>query len=536
MATTPASSSPRSSFGMLRWLRPSHEHTAFSATLLLMAAVMLSRIAGFLRETYIAHTFGANPLTDAFYAAFTIPDFLNYLVAGGTVSITFISIFTRYVSEKREAEAQKAFSVVITVMIAVLGVGIVLTEIFTPQILRHYLHGFKPEQLALCSYLTRILLPAQVFFYVGGVVSAVLLSRRLFLLPALGGIFYNVFIILGGVLFHRQLGIASLAYGALIGAVVGPFLINAVGAQRAGMRYWPSFEINSPGFKEWVRLSIPLMLGVSLVAADEWIMRYFASGLAGDISRLNYAKRLFSVPIAVLGQAAGQASMPFFARLFGEKRMSEFAASVNNSVYRVAAASLLASSWMMAAALPFVDIVYRRGKFTWDDSQQTALFFFWFALSLVFWSAQALYARAFYAAGNTLTPMLAGTVITAASLPMYAALFHSYLATGLTIASDLGIFAHTVTLAVLLHRKRLVSLDDMNWRELGKALLVSAMAGAASYFVGRAVNLNGSRMADIKALALVSLTWAGAAAAGLWITRSQLLDQLRRRRKLEAGS
>src|SRR5262245_45581894 len=138
------------------------------------------------------------------------------------------------------------------------------------------------------------------------------------------------------------------------------------------------------------------MLGVSLVSADDWIMRYFAAGLAGDISRLNYAKKLFLVPIAVLGQAAGQASLPFFARLFGEKKFPEFAASVNNSVFRGAAVSLLASSLMMAAALPFVDLVFRRGRFTWADSQQTAIFFFWFALSLALWSAQALYARAFY--------------------------------------------------------------------------------------------------------------------------------------------
>ncbi|HTD24901.1 MAG TPA: murein biosynthesis integral membrane protein MurJ [Terriglobales bacterium] len=528
MATTPAP--PRFSFSTaLRWLRPSHEHTAFSATLLLMAAVMLSRIIGYLREAYIAYAFGAGPQTDAYVAAFTIPDWLNYLVAGGTASITFISIFSRYVSEKREADAQKAFSVVITVMTAVLGIGIALTEIFTPQVLHLYFDKFTPQQLALCTYLTRILLPTQVFFYVGGVVSAVLLSRRMFLLPALGGIFYNVFIILGGVLLASRFGIASLAYGALAGGIVGPFLINAIGARRVGMRYQPSFEISNPGFREWVRLSIPLMLGVSLVAADEWIMRYFASGLAGDITRLNYAKRLFAVPIAVLGQASGQASLPFFARLFGEKKMIEFAGIVNNSVHRVAAASLLASSWMMAAALPLVDLVYRRGKFNWADSQQTAIFFFWFALSLALWSAQALYARAFYAAGDTFTPMLAGTIITAASLPMYSALFHAHLATGLTIASDIGIFANTAALAILLHRKNLVSLSDMKWREMSKALLVSAIAGAASYFVSRTINLNGSRMADIKALALVSLTWAGTVAAGLWITRSELLSQLRRR-------
>ncbi len=107
----------------LRFLRPSHQHSAFSATLLLMTAVMLSRVIGYVREAYIAYAFGAGPATDAYVAGFTIPDWLNYLVAGGTASITFVSIYTRFLAEKKEAEAQKTFSVIITVMTAVLGVG-----------------------------------------------------------------------------------------------------------------------------------------------------------------------------------------------------------------------------------------------------------------------------------------------------------------------------------------------------------------------------------------------------------------------------
>src|SRR5215470_8542304 len=98
---------------VLRLLRPSHQHTAFSATVLLMSAVMLSRVIGYVREAYIAYAFGAGPQTDAYVAAFTLPDWLNYLVAGGTASITFISIYTRYLSEKREQEAKKTFSIII---------------------------------------------------------------------------------------------------------------------------------------------------------------------------------------------------------------------------------------------------------------------------------------------------------------------------------------------------------------------------------------------------------------------------------------
>src|SRR3989441_3464337 len=340
-------------------------------------------------------------------------------------------------------------------MTTVLLIGTCLAEIFTPQFERWMFHGFTPQQLQLCVHLTRILLPAQIFFYVGGVISAVLLSHRLFLFPDFGPLIYNVFIILGGMVMGKHLGIASLAYGVLLGSFVGPFLVNAVGAARVGPGYRPSFDVRNPSFREWVRLSIPLMVGVSLITADDWILRYFASNGVGDIARLNYAKRLFAVPIAVLGQATGQASLPFFARLFNEKRLSEFAATVNDSVYRVAAASFLATGWMMAAALPLIDLVYRRGRFLFSDSQTTATYFFWFSLSLALWSAQGLYARAFYAAGDTFTPMAAVTIITGASLPIYSILFHSFGVVGLAFASDIGIGLNLLALAWLRHFRKL---------------------------------------------------------------------------------
>ena len=495
---------------------------------------MLSRVVGYARDAYIAWAYGAGGQTDAYVAAFTLPDFLNYIVAGGAASITFISIYTRFLAEKREADAQKTFSIIITVMTAVMIVGTILTEIFAPQFVRWFVKGFSPSQIELCVHLTRILLPAQIFFYVGGVVSAVLLSHRLFLFPAFGPLIYNVFIILGGVLGGRHFGIASLAYGALAGSVAGPFLASVIGAARIGTGYKPSFDVMNPAFREWVKLSVPLMLGVSLVTADDWILRHYASSGVGDITRLTFAKRLFAVPIAVLGQATGQASLPFFARLFNEKKLKEFAATVNDSVYRVSAAALLATGWMMVAAVPLIDLVYRRGKFSFADTGTSAVYFFWFSLSLVLWSAQGLYARAFYAAGDTLTPMVAVSVITLASLPVYSFLFHTFGVVGLAWASDIGIGVNLLALAGLLHYKNLVPLGGLRWGELAKAAVVAAVAGGISFEVAKLVPLatsgRGSRVADVTQLALVSVTWLAAVAAGLWLLRSELPGDLRHRK------
>lgn len=513
---------------LLRNLRPSHEHSAFSATLLLMTSVALARVIGYLREMYVAWAFGAGPKTDAYVAAFTIPDFLFYILAGGTASITFISIYARHTAKGEERAAQQAFNSTITIMTLATLVGTILVEIFTPQLERLIFPKFTSEQLELCVYLTRILLPGQIFFYAGGIVSAVLYSRRMFLYPALSPVFYGSFIIIGGLLGARTYGIAALAYGALAGSFIGPFLINAIGAAKAGLRYEWSFDWKNPQFREWVRLSIPLMLGVSLVSADDWISRYFASGGSGEITRLNYAKRLFALPISILGQAAGQASMPFFARLFGQGKRSEFAQTVNQSVYRISAASMLATALMVPAALPLVDLAFRRGHFTFADSLSTSIYFAWFSLSLAMWSAQALYARAFYAAGDTLTPMVASTLIVIASLPVYAAMFRHFDVTGLAMASDVGILLHTVVLAWLLSRKKLVALGGLPWLELMKALATAIVAGGLCYAVARRIVVEGNWRTDLRSLVLIGLTWLAAIVVGLWITRSRLWSDLRR--------
>jgi putative peptidoglycan lipid II flippase len=276
----------------------------------------------------------------------------------------------------------------------------------------------------------------------------------------------------------RRLGVSSLAIGTVAGAFCGPFLLNAIFARRAGARYRPILDWRDAGLREWVRLSLPLMAGVSLVTADNWIIAHFASSTGGAISLMTYAKRLFTAPMAILAQAAGVASMPFFASLWSKQRHYEFAIGVADSVSRVASLGLLAASAMVALAVPLVELLYMRGRFSLADAQECAGYFAIFSISLFLWSAQAIYSRAFYAAGNTFLPMAAGTVVTLVSLPIYYSLYHGYGAIGLAIASDLGIALQTVVLAVLLHRRRMVSLASLDYAEMGRCLLAAVASGA----------------------------------------------------------
>jgi putative peptidoglycan lipid II flippase len=527
----------------LAYLRPSHQHTAASATILLTLSALLSRIIGLVRDMYIAKVFGAGKNTDVYNVAFILPEWINYLLVGGAASITFVTILDRYRAADDDAGGQRALSIILTTMCLVLSAAVLLAEIFTPLFTRIYYDPQSPAGL-LCTHITRIILPAQVFFFAGGVLSSVLLVRKQFSFQAVSPLIYNLVIIAGGLLLASRMHISALGVGALAGAILGPFGLNAYGAWRAGVRVHPALDFKNPGLREWVRLSLPLMLGVTVITLDNQILAFFARHGSGDISRLLYAKKLFTAPMAILGQAAGAASLPFFASLFGRSQFAAYAEAVNRSVTRLIALSLLGSAAMIALAHPLVDLIFRRGSFHAADATATALYFAIFATSLALWSSQAIYARAFYAAGETFLPMLAGTIITFVTLPLYWLLHQHFGVMGLAWASNVAILLHTGTLAVLLHRQRLVPLFGppgprrglrtgphigLNLPELARAALAALISITGAVTLLHLLPSSATYLGDLRAITLGGLTWAILAAATLHLTGSTLLQQLRRR-------
>ncbi len=519
---------------VLQTLRPSHAHTAFTATILLTAAAFGSKIISLVRVKYITHLLGKSPAADAFAAMFQLPDTLTYFLIGGATSITFVTMLTRYRESGREQEGEEALSVILSTMLLVLGTAVVLAEFLAPLYIRTFFPGFNndPVTFALCVHLTRIILPGQLFFFVGGIFGAVLVARKQFTLQAFAPLIYNIGMILGGVLLFWKLGVSSIAWGGLAGVILGPFAVNGLGARATGMRVRLHLDFRNRGLHEWVRSALPLIIGFSLVTVDLWIISYFASKVPGAVAMTNYAKQLFSVPQAV-GQAAGAASLPFLAALAGKDGNVPFAKSVNGSVSRIAAFSLLLTAWIIPLGGPAIDLFFRGGLFHRSDAGLTALYFDIFSLALCFWSAQAIYARAFYATGNTLTPMLASTAIVVVSLPVYAFLFHVCGVRGLAYASDIGIAMQAIVFAAMLHRRGMVSAGGLDWAELGRSLLAALLSAAALFTLRRILPAVPSRLEELGLLLASAALWLAVCYLVLRLTGSRLPAQLagRLRRK-----
>ena len=509
------------------FFRPSASHSIFSATLLIMFSTFLSAVLGLVRTWYINRIFGAGPTTDAYYAAFQLPDMLSYFLIGSVISITMVTILNRYRAQGDEASADRALSIILNAMAVIFTVGILLAEIFAPLYTRIAFRGFDPQKAALCTSLTRVLLPAQLFFFFAGVMGSRLLVRKIFIYAAITPLIYNLGIILGAVFLHQRFGVYSLTIGVLAGVILGPAALTLYGALRDGFHYQPILNLRHPAFLEGLRLTFPLMIGVSLVTADKWILLFFASSDVGGISLLTVARTLFTAPMGILGQAAGAASLPFFSALFSQRRLDDFAIAVNRSVSRVLAASFLLGAWMIALANPIVNLL--RGSFTPAETHATALYFTLFTLSIAFWAAQGIYARSFYAAGNTITPATAGWIVTLVSIPIYALLFHTLGLKGLTIASDIGIVIQTLTLALLLNRRKLVRLSGLELRELSGALLAAVISFAGAAAVVHLIPLGHGHIRTLLIIAAATLVWAALSFATLHLTGSKLLNQIRSR-------
>jgi putative peptidoglycan lipid II flippase len=501
-----------------------------------MLSSFASGVLALIRIKYVNHLWGAGIEQDAYQAAFTLPDLLNYFLIGGAASISVITILNRYLVADDEEGADRALSVILTTMLVVLGAGVLLGEVFAPQYVWLANKGFRHDAIRadLCVSLTRLILPAQLFFFIGSVMSSRLQVRKIFLYQAFTPIIYNVGIIAGAFFLHNRIhdghqGIHSLAWGVLAGVILGSALLNSLGAFRIGLRYRPIVGFRDPAFLEWLKLSLPLMIGVSLVMFDGIFLKYFGSIQVGGITFITTAKNLFNAPFNIIGPAAGAASLPFFASLFQQRRAHDFSASVARSVSRLFAVGMIVSAWMIALA-PWLMDLFRGGRFNHDDAVATTQLFAILSITLALWAVQGIYARAFYAASDTKTPAITGTLITLVSVPMYAGFFHAFGLRGLAVASDIGILAQTASLAILLHRKRLVSLAHLEFAELARAFTAALVAFAATTAAAHFLPPVSTHPRDILTIAVASLAWAAAAFLTLQLTGSSLPTQILRRR------
>ena len=412
------------------------------ASLIMMASVFLSRLIGLLREMVIAHIGGADAAVDAYQVSFTIPEVLNHIVASGFMSVTFIPIFSRYLSMDREEEGWKVFSTILNCFGCLLVVLILISMIFAPNLIALIAPGLENEQtIAAAVKMTRIILPAQFFFFVGGMLMAVQFSRERFFIPALAPLLYNAGIIAGGLLLGPWLGMEGFAWGVLIGAFAGNLLVQFFGARNAGLRYLPLFDLKHPDLKKYIYLTLPLMVGLTMTFSTEFFFRLFGSYLSeGSIASLNYGLRVMLILVGLFGQAVGTASFPFMSKLAVENKIAEMNQLLNRTL-RYLALVIPFSVLIMVLRAEVVRLLFQHGNFDAVAGAKTADVLIYFMIGAFAFAAYTVVVRGYFAMQNTLFPAIYGSAAVVLSIPLYIAGTKLLGAAGVALAVSLsGIF------------------------------------------------------------------------------------------------
>lgn len=408
-------------------------------------ALLASRLIGLVRDSVLGHTLGVSAAGDAYQAAFRIPDWFQFLLAGGTLSIVFIPIFAGHIERGDEARGWRAFSVIANFLLVVMLVVGPVMWVFAPELARLLAPGFDADQHALLVHLTRIILPAQIFHVLGGLLSAALLSRDQHAVPALAPLLYSVGIIVGGVVGGSAEG---FAWGVLGGAFAGPFLLPLAAALRQGLRWRPVLSFSDPDLRTYLVRWMPVLLGGSFLVLDDTVLGWFASKLdAGSVATLGYAKTLMRAPMGIFGAAAGFASYPALTRLYLEGRKLDAARLVSGSTRRVLLLALGSQVGLTVAAPEVATVVYGTARISPERMEELGLSLGLFCLGLGAWSAQILLARAYYAQGRGWIPARLGLLAMALSVPVYALFAERWGAPGLAAASSVAVTLSVTMLA-----------------------------------------------------------------------------------------
>ncbi len=450
------------------------------ASLILMASVFLSRVIGLFREMAIAYAGGARGDVDAYQIAFVIPEILNHIVASGFLSVTFIPIFSGYLATNREAEGWRVFSVILNSFGLVLIVFIGISMLLAPELISWIAPGIKdPILLAKAVRMTRIILPAQFFFFTGGMLTAVQFSKETFSLPALAPLVYNIGIIAGGMVLGPVLKMEGFSWGVLAGSFLGNFAIQYRGARKIGMKYTPALDFTHPDFLVYIRLTLPLMVGLTMSFSTEFFLKFFGSYLPeGSIACLNYGLRIMFILVGLLGQAVGTASFPYMARLAAENRIPEMNRLLDNTLKYL---SLIIPFSMLLIILrhEVVAVLFERGRFDSAATNQTAGVLLYLMIGAFAFAAQTVVVRGYYAVRNTLFPAIYSTIGVLISIPFYILGMKLMGAGGVALAISVSAMLQVTLLYALWNRRSKNAESRDVYRGYVKMVLLSVPIGMA---------------------------------------------------------
>ncbi|MGD0275361.1 MAG: murein biosynthesis integral membrane protein MurJ [Syntrophales bacterium] len=446
-------------------------------------ATLLSRIFGYIRDMVVAAIFGAGLVSDAFFAAFRMPNIMRRLLGEGSLTVSFVPVFTEYLKKKSKEEALELADIVFTILSIVLVILSIIGIIIAPLLVTIMAPGFSktPIQFDLCVFLTRIMFPYIFFISLVALCMGILNSLRHFAAPALSPVVLNLSMILSTLLLRDYFRepITALAVGVIIGgalqlAMQWPFLV------KMGVHLRLNFHFRHPGVRKMGVLLIPTFIGSSVYQINVLVGTILGSLLPkGSLSYLYYADRIVELPLGVFAIAVGTASLPSLSSQVARGQMTELKQTLSFSLRLILFITIPASVALIALRVPILSVLFERGAFTTRSTLLTAQALLFYTVGLWAFSVIRVIDAAFFALQDRISPLKAAAAALIVNVGASIILMYPLKHGGLALATSVASAVNVMILWVILHRRIGRILDRTFYDSLGKIILSSLVMWAA---------------------------------------------------------
>jgi putative peptidoglycan lipid II flippase len=421
---------------------------------------LLSRILGFIRDMMMAGYFGSGMITDAFIAAFRLPNLMRRLLAEGSLVLAFVPVFSETLEAKGQDEAfrlaESSFKVLTLILVVLTLCGI----LFASYILMILAPGFmdEPGKMELAVTLTRIVFPYVFFICLVALCMGVLNSLGHFAAPALAPVLLNGVMIAGmwgGAMFSQdsRVRIMILAWSVIVGGVI-QLMLQVPFLWTKGFRFRLTTPLVHPGVRQIGRLMLPSIVGAGVYQVNVVSGTILASYLLeGSISWLYYADRVFQFPLGIFAISMGTAVLPSLSRQAAAGDMDGLKQTFSQGLRFVFYITLPATAGLVALATPIVAVLFKRGEFGAYDLEMTSQALVYFSLGLCPVAAVRVAAPVFYARKDAITPVRIAVFSILLNITLSIILMGPLKHGGLALATSLASGVNLVLLVTMIRRQ-----------------------------------------------------------------------------------
>ena len=395
-----------------------------AASYFVTLGILLSRVLGLIREVVFAHYLGNSPAAGAFRAALRIPNFLQNLFGEGVLSASFVPVYTRLRAEGDHETARRLAGVVGSVLTFAISFFVLAGVMSASLLVDLIAPGFKGELRELTIQIVRILFPGVGLLVLSAWCLGILNSHRRFFISYVAPVFWNLAMIGTLVLFGesstQESLVIALAWGSVLGSLLQlgvqlPFVFRSAGRLR------PSLEHRLPSARTVFKNFTPVLLSRGVVQVSAFIDGIIASFLgAAAVASLAYAQTLYLLPISLFGMAVAAAELPEMSEGANDASETAFARlreRIINGCHRIAFFVIPSCIAFIFLGREVITLIFQSGEFGNEDTLYVWYILGALALGLMASTWGRLFSSAFYAFGDTRTPLrLALIRVTAAIL------------------------------------------------------------------------------------------------------------------------